>query len=131
MRTPIAYVLGWPGRTAAPMQRLDLASVGRLTFETPDPQRFPALRLARDALTQGGGTPTVLNAANETAVHAFIEGRIGFLDIAATVEEALEAMPVGPLGSLEDVYHIDREARVIAAEHAARRARNHRPVDLA
>jgi 1-deoxy-D-xylulose-5-phosphate reductoisomerase len=129
MRTPIAYVLGWPGRTAAPMQRLDLASVGRLTFEVPDPERFPALRLARDALIQGGGSPTVLNAANETAVHAFIDGRIGFLDIAATVEETLEAMPVGTLGSLEDVYHIDREARVIAAERAARRARNHRPAE--
>jgi 1-deoxy-D-xylulose-5-phosphate reductoisomerase len=125
MRTPIAYVLGWPGRTAAPMQRLDLAAVGRLTFDKPDPVRFPALRLAREALVQGGGTPTVLNAANETAVHAFIEGRIGFLDIAATVEETLTAMPVGPLGSLDDVYHIDREARALAAELAARRARNH------
>ncbi|HXP05477.1 MAG TPA: 1-deoxy-D-xylulose-5-phosphate reductoisomerase [Stellaceae bacterium] len=131
MRTPIAYVLGWPGRTAAPMQRLDLASVGRLTFETPDPERFPALRLAREALIQGGGCPTVLNAANETAVKAFIDGRIGFLDIAATVEETLEAMPVGRLDSLDDVYHIDREARAIAAEHAARRARNHRPADQA
>lgn len=124
MRTPIAYVLGWPSRTAAPMQRLDLASVGQLTFAPPDPQRFPALRLARAALVAGGGTPTVLNAANETAVHAFIEGRIGFLDIAATVEETLEALPVGPLGSLDDVYHIDREARVVAAELAARRTRN-------
>ena len=131
MRTPIAYVLGWPGRTAAPMQRLDLASVGRLTFETPDPDRFPALRLARAALVQGGGTPTVLNAANETAVHAFIEGRIGFLDIAATVEETLEAMPVGELGSLDDVYHFDREARAIAAERVASRVRNHRQADRA
>jgi 1-deoxy-D-xylulose-5-phosphate reductoisomerase len=125
MRTPIAYVLGWPGRTAAPMQRLDLATVGRLTFEAPDPQRFPALRLAREALVQGGGTPTVLNAANETAVSAFIDGRIGFLDIAATIEETLAAMPVGPLGSLDEVYHIDREARRLAAELAARRARNY------
>jgi len=125
MRTPIAYVLGWPGRTAAPMQRLDLATVGRLTFEPPDPQRFPALRLAREALVQGGGTPTVLNAANETAVNAFIDGRLGFLDIAATIEETLAAMPVGPLGSLDDVYHIDREARRLAAELAARRARNY------
>jgi len=125
MRTPIAYVLGWPGRTAAPMARLDLATVGRLTFEQPDPERFPALRLAREALVQGGGTPTVLNAANETAVHAFLEGRIGFLDIAATVEETLTAFPVGALGSLDDVHHIDREARTLAAELAARRARNH------
>ena len=129
MRTPIAYVLGWPGRTPAPMRRLDLASVSRLTFESPDPVRFPALRLAREALIQGGGSPTVLNAANETAVHAFIDGRIGFLDIAATVEDTLEAMPVGELGSLDDVYHIDREARAIATERATCRARNHRPVD--
>jgi 1-deoxy-D-xylulose-5-phosphate reductoisomerase len=125
MRTPIAYVLGWPSRTAAPMQRLDLAVVGQLTFAPPDPRRFPALRLAREALVRGGGTPTVLNAANETAVHAFVEGRIGFLDIAATVEDTLTALPVGELGSLDDVYHIDREARALAAELAARRARNH------
>jgi 1-deoxy-D-xylulose-5-phosphate reductoisomerase len=125
MRTPIAYVLGWPNRTAAPMRRLDLAEVGKLTFAPPDPQRFPALRLAREALVQGGGAPTVLNAANETAVHAFIDGRIGFLDIAATVEETLTAMPVGKLASLDDVYEVDRDARVIAAELAVRRARNH------
>jgi 1-deoxy-D-xylulose-5-phosphate reductoisomerase len=125
MRTPIAYVLGWPARAAAPMQRLDLAVVGRLTFEPPDPERFPALRLAREALVQGGGTPTVLNAANETAVHHFINQRIGFLDIAAIVEETLAAMPVGQLASLDDVHDIDREARVLAAELAARRARNH------
>jgi 1-deoxy-D-xylulose-5-phosphate reductoisomerase len=124
MRTPIAYVLGWPGRTAAPMPRLDLVSVGRLTFEKPDPGRFPALRLARAALVQGGGSPTVLNAANEAAVEAFINGRIGFLDIAAIVEETLSALPVGQLGSLDDVHHIDREARALAAELAARRARN-------
>ena len=125
MRTPIAYVLGWPARAAAPMARLDLAAVGRLTFEPPDPVRFPALRLAREALVQGGGSPTVLNAANETAVQHFINERIGFLDIAAIVEETLAAMPVGPLASLDDVHDIDREARALAAELAARRARNH------
>ena len=126
MRTPIAYALGWPGRTAAPMQRLDLAALGRLTFEPPDAERFPALRLARAALVQGGGSPTVLNAANETAVHAFIDGRLGFLDIAATVEDTLDALPVGALAALDDVYELDREARAVAAEYAARRARNHR-----
>jgi 1-deoxy-D-xylulose-5-phosphate reductoisomerase len=125
MRTPIAYVLGWPARAAAPMPRLDLAAVGRLTFEQPDSARFPALRLAREALVQGGGSPTVLNAANETAVHHFINERIGFLDIAAIVEETLAAMPVGPLASLDDVHDIDREARALAAELAARRARNY------
>jgi 1-deoxy-D-xylulose-5-phosphate reductoisomerase len=115
MRTPIAYALGWPGRTAAPTKRLDLAEVGRLTFEAPDEERFPALRLAREALARGGAGPTVLNAANETAVHAFLTGRIGFLDIAATVERTLELMPGGSLDSLEDVYNLDRAAREIAA----------------
>jgi 1-deoxy-D-xylulose-5-phosphate reductoisomerase len=116
MRTPIAYVLGWPSRVAAPTKRLDLAEVGKLTFEPPDATRFPALRLARAALTQGGGAPTVLNAANETAVRAFLDGQIGFLDIAATVERTLEALPVGRLGSLDDVYDVDREARAVAGD---------------
>ena len=115
MRTPIAYALGWPGRTAAPTTRLDLADVGRLTFEAPDDQRFPALRLAREALARGGAGPTVLNAANETAVHAFLKGQIGFLEIAATVERTLELMPGGNLDSLDDVYNLDRAAREIAA----------------
>jgi 1-deoxy-D-xylulose-5-phosphate reductoisomerase len=116
MRTPIAYALGWPGRAPAPTKRLDLAEIGRLTFEPPDPRRFPALRLAREALRLGGGSPTVLNAANETAVHAFLEGRIGFLDIAATVERALERISAAKLDSLDDVYNLDRTAREVAAE---------------
>ncbi len=115
MRTPIAYALGWPGRTAAPTKRLDLAEIGRLTFEAPDERRFPALRLAREALSSGGGCPTVLNAANETAVHAFLAGQIQFLDIAATVERTLELMPGGSLDSLDDVYNLDRAARELAA----------------
>jgi len=115
MRTPIAYALGWPGRAPAPTKRLDLAEIGRLTFEPPDPRRFPALRLAREALRRGGGSPTVLNAANETAVHAFLEGRIGFLDIAATVERALERISAAKLDSLDDVYNLDRTARDVAA----------------
>jgi 1-deoxy-D-xylulose-5-phosphate reductoisomerase len=116
MRTPIAYALGWPRRVEAPTKRLDLAEIGRLTFEIPDPARFPALRLARDALSQGGGAPTVLNAANETAVYAFLAGRIGFLDIAATVERTLEVMPGGVLDSLDDVYNLDEAARATAEE---------------
>ncbi len=116
MRTPIAYALGWPGRAQAPTKRLDLAEIGRLTFEPPDPRRFPALRLAREALRRGGGSPTVLNAANETAVHAFLEGRIGFLDIAATVERTLERIPPVKLDSLEDVYNLDSTARDVAAK---------------
>jgi len=116
MRTPIAYALGWPGRAAAPTKRLDLAEIGRLTFEPPDSSRFPALRLAREALRRGGGSPTVLNAANETAVHAFLEGRIGFLDIAATVERTLERISATNLDSLEDVYNLDGTARHVAGE---------------
>jgi 1-deoxy-D-xylulose-5-phosphate reductoisomerase len=125
MRTPIAYALGWPGRAVAPTKRLDLAEVGRLTFEAPDDVRFPALRLAREALTRGAAGPTVLNAANETAVHAFLAGRIEFLDIAATVERTLELMPGGELDSLDDVYNVDAAARETAASliAAGRRSR--------
>src|SRR5712691_2643105 len=115
MRTPIAYALAWPGRIETPAKRLDLAAIGRLTFEPPDESRFPALRVAREALIRGGGCPTVLNAANETAVHAFLDGRIGFLDIVETVERTLEAIPEGELESLDDVYNFDTTAREIAA----------------
>jgi 1-deoxy-D-xylulose-5-phosphate reductoisomerase len=121
MRTPIAYALGWPDRTPAPTKRLDLAEVGRLTFEAPDESRFPALRLAREALMLPGG-PTVLNAANETAVHAFLGGEIGFLDIAATVERTLELMPGGNLDSLDEVYDLDKAARATAAQVIAKGA---------
>jgi 1-deoxy-D-xylulose-5-phosphate reductoisomerase len=121
MRIPIAYALGWPDRTPAPTKRLDLAEIGRLTFEAPDPQRFPALRLAREALALAGG-PTVLNAANETAVHAFLGGQIGFLDIAAAVERTLELLPGGNLDSLDDVYDLDKAARATAAQVVAKRA---------
>jgi 1-deoxy-D-xylulose-5-phosphate reductoisomerase len=114
MRTPIAYTLGWPNRIAAPTKRLDLAAVARLTFEPPDENRFPALRVARQALLQGGGAPTVLNAANEIAVGAFLDERIGFLDIVETVEYTLAHAPGGPLQSLDDVYNFDMVAREIA-----------------
>jgi 1-deoxy-D-xylulose-5-phosphate reductoisomerase len=124
MRTPIAYALGWPDRTAAPYKRLDLAEIGRLTFEAPDERRFPALRLAREVMAQGGNSATVFNAANETAVHAFLGGEIGFLDIAATVERTLAAVPARNLESLDDVYEVDRLARETAARLAVRRA-NH------
>ena len=92
-----------------------MAAIGRLTFEPPDEDRFPALRVAREALIRGGGCPTVLNAANETAVHAFLDGRIGFLDIVDTVERTLAAVPEGELESLDDVYNFDTTAREIAA----------------
>jgi len=111
MRTPIAYALGWPRRIASPAPKLDLASIATLTFEAPDPIRFPALGLARAALQSGGSAPTVLNAANEVAVAAFLAGRIGFLDIAATVEKTLETMTLVPLGGIGDVLDQDRAAR--------------------
>jgi 1-deoxy-D-xylulose-5-phosphate reductoisomerase len=115
MRTPIAYALAWPDRIQTPAKRLDLAAIGHLTFEPPDESRFPALRVAREALIRGGGCPTVLNAANETAVHAFLDGHIGFLDIVETVERTIEAIPEGELESLDDVYNFDTTAREIAA----------------
>ncbi len=115
MRTPIAYTLGWPDRIAAPVERLDLAAVAKLTFEAPDENRFPALRLARHALQSGDGAPTILSAANEVAVHGFLARKIGFLDIVRIVERTLERVPQAPLESLEDVRAIDSTARDVAA----------------
>src|SRR5579863_1536093 len=127
MRTPIANALGWPHRIPAPSPRLDLAKLAQLTFEAPDPERFPALRVARAALVAGGGAPTVLNAANEVAVAAFLDEQIGFLDIAAMVERTLDRMPNRRIDSLDDVYALDREARATAraliGEGARRAAR--------
>jgi 1-deoxy-D-xylulose-5-phosphate reductoisomerase len=114
MRTPIAYALGWPQRLAAPVSRLDLAQIGSLTFEAPDAERFPALKLARYALQAGGAAPTILNAANEVAVARFLSGAVGFLDIARIVEDALAAAPNRPFASIEDVAEIDALARRIA-----------------
>ncbi len=121
MRTPIAYALGWPDRIHAPVPRLDLVQIAQLTFEAPDFRRFPALRLAREALTLGGGAPTVLSAANEIAVAAFLDGRIGFLDIARIVEQTLEAGGNGDMGqwsrpmqSLDDILGADEAGRAYA-----------------
>jgi len=111
MRTPIAFALAWPERISAPTKRLDLVERGQLTFEAPDTVRFPALRLAREALRAGGLAPTVLNAANEAAVAAFLGGRIGFLDIAAIVEQVLADERGGRVGSIADVLEADRAAR--------------------
>jgi 1-deoxy-D-xylulose-5-phosphate reductoisomerase len=90
MRTPIAYAMGWPNRIAAPVERLDFAKISGLTFFEPDTEKFPALRLAREALEAGGEAPCVLNAANEQAVAAFLDGKIAFLGIAELVQRALE-----------------------------------------
>jgi len=116
MRTPIAYSLAWPQRMDAPTPRLDLAKLGSLTFEAPDESRFPALRLAREALEAGGAAPIVLNAANEVAVGAFLERKIGFTDIPAIVEGTLEEGNNRPVGSIDDVVEIDRNARIAAGE---------------
>ena len=120
MRIPIAYALGWPERMAAPAPRLDLAKIKTLTFEAPDPQRFPALELARNALQTGGAAPTILNAANEIAVHGFLACEIGFLDIARIVEQTLTAAPNGQLENLDDVFEADSAARQIARQLVSR-----------
>ena len=114
MRTPIAYTLAWPDRIASPSPRLDLARIGTLTFEAPDPERFPALRLARAALEAGGSGPVVLNAANEVAVQGFLTRRIGFLDITRVVEQCLETIPQQVISALDDVHAVDAEARRLA-----------------
>jgi 1-deoxy-D-xylulose-5-phosphate reductoisomerase len=116
MRTPIAHTLAWPDRMETPVTPLDLASIGRLDFAAPDPERFPALRLAREALDAGGARPAVLNAANEVAVAAFLDRRIAFLDIAAIVEDTLDRYDPPAPKRIEDVVAIDREARLAAAE---------------
>jgi 1-deoxy-D-xylulose-5-phosphate reductoisomerase len=122
MRIPIAHTLAWPERMATGSPRLDLAAVARLEFEEPDLVRFPALRLARDALRAGGGTPAILNAANEVAVEAFLQRRIGFLDIVDTVERVLEALGTPAAATLEHVIALDEEARRAAATFATAKA---------
>ena len=119
MRTPIAYSLAWPERMAAPVKRLDLAALSTLNFEEPDPQRFPALRLAREALRAGGTLPTALNAANEEAVAGFLQNRIGFLDIARLVEHILSDMSPREMDSLDTVLEADAEARRLVRQEIA------------
>lgn len=111
MRVPIAHTLAWPERMPTNVQRLDLLQVATLSFEAPDEERFPALRLARAALVQGGAAPVVLNAANEIAVASFLDGRIHFPDIAALVERALDAMTDAAPRTIADVMEIDRRIR--------------------
>ncbi len=116
MRTPIAYAMAWPERMAAPSPRLNLAETKQLTFESPDPVRFPALRLAGAALETGGSAPTVLNAANEIAVARFLDGQIGFLDICRVVEKTLENIANTAINTLADVNDADTEARRFASQ---------------
>jgi len=111
MRVPIAHTLAWPDRMETPCRPLDLAEIGRLDFEAPDEARFPALRLAREAIQAGGAAPIILNAANEVAVAAFLQARIGFLDIGRIVEDVLARSDMAPAATIEDVWTIDRAAR--------------------
>ena len=124
MRTPIAYALAWPNRIATPSPRLNLAEIATLTFEHPDPERFPALTLCREALRAGGSAPTVLNAANEIAVAAFLAGTIGFLGIEATIEDTLGEADHAAPSCLDDVYAVDADARRIAATKVAKHRLN-------
>ncbi|HEY1710657.1 MAG TPA: 1-deoxy-D-xylulose-5-phosphate reductoisomerase [Rhizomicrobium sp.] len=118
MRTPIVHALAWPRRIASPSRRLDLAAVGQLTFEPPNPDVFPALRLAQDCLRSGGLAPTILNAANEIAVDSFLTKGLGFLDIPRAVEATLEQFGArghnAPPANLEAVLTADGQARELA-----------------
>ena len=119
MRTPIACALAWPERIAWPAPKLDLAALGKLTFEAPDETRFPALSLARQALTEGGAAPAIFNAANEVAAWAFLDGRLGFLNIAAVVAETLdrstrEGLAFGSGDACASALSVDAQARRIA-----------------
>ncbi len=127
MRSPIACAWAWPDRIDWPAPKLDLAAIGQLTFTAPDEERFPALRIARSALTAGAGAPAAMNAANEIAVGAFLDRRIGFLDIASTVSETLERLNgVGDLDAynegdaLECAMMIDVSSRRVAAQVLSR-----------
>jgi len=123
MRVPIAYALAWPERMETATRKLDLATVGRLDFEQPDLERFPALRLAREALEAGGAAPAVLNAANEIAVASFLDGNIAFGDISALVEDALTNSTCPAPATLEDVIATDKDTRAAVTrmiqEHSA------------
>jgi len=116
MRIPIAHALAWPKRIATPCRPLDLACIGRLDFEAPDENRFPALRLARQAAQADGAVPTILNAANEVAVAAFLERAIGFLDIATIVEDVVNRYSAAVPRQIDDVLAADAEARAMARQ---------------
>jgi 1-deoxy-D-xylulose-5-phosphate reductoisomerase len=116
MRVPISYALHYPDRADVPVEPLDLAALKQLTFEEPDEAAFPCLRLAREAAAAGGTAPCVLNAANEMAVQAFLDGEIGFTAIAEVIERALDAHDTRPVRHFSDLYKADAEARIGARE---------------
>jgi 1-deoxy-D-xylulose-5-phosphate reductoisomerase len=122
MRVPISYALHYPERAEVALPALDLASVGALTFEEVDEEAFPCLALARAAALEGGTAPCVLNAANEVAVHAFLEGRLSFLGIPAVIEQTLDSLPAAPVHSFDALYDADRDARALAEEAILARA---------
>ena len=114
MRTPIAYALAWPNRMEAPAPKLLLEDIRTLTFEPPDAVRFPALRLAREALQAGNSAPTALNAANEVAVERFLNKEIAYLDIAKIVDQTLEGLDNKAISNLDDIAEVDLTARAFA-----------------
>ena len=116
MRVPIAYALHHPDRVDVPVAPLDLVAVGSLTFEPVDEDTFACLKLARQAARAGGTAPCTLNAANEVAVHAFLSGRLGFLDIASVIEETLSRLPAAPVHSFDSLAAADGQARRVATE---------------
>ena len=116
MRVPISYALHYPERADVPVPALDLAQTGRLTFERPDEEAFPCLRLARAAAAAGGAAPCALNAANEVAVQAFLDGRLRFTGIPDVIERAMDAVDAGAVGHFSDLYRADAEARARARE---------------
>lgn len=116
MRTPIANALAWPERIDSGVAPLDLFAIARLDFQAPDEQRFPCLRLAREAAEAGNSAPAMLNAANEVAVEAFLQRRIRFPDIARMIGQVLDREPVVPVDSLDAVFAADQRARVLAGE---------------
>jgi 1-deoxy-D-xylulose-5-phosphate reductoisomerase len=122
MRIAIAYALHHPDIVPLPTRRLDLAELGSLTFERVDDEAFPCLRLCREAALAGGTAPCILNAANEVAVHAFLEGRLAFTGIADVIAATLDAMPGGPVRAFESLFEADRAARELASEQVAVRA---------
>ena len=116
MKAPIAYALAYPERIPTGVKPLDLTELSGLSFFNPDHERFPALRLAYRALTDGESMPTVMNAANEMAVAAFLDGRIGFTDIPRAIERTMDAHQPHVLGTIEEVLHVDRWGRDKARE---------------
>lgn len=116
MRTPISYALAWPNRMSTPSKKLNLLEIGTLDFIAPNREKFPALNITRDALLYGESAPTILNASNEVAVYAFLEGRIGFQDIVKLVEKTLDKINFNEMSCLSDVHEVDENARRVSNE---------------